>query len=111
MLGIAEHGLAGNFTPLIAQAAGIGKEVEQQPAALAGAETLHEQLRRAQALFGKQARALGFTGKMPLGLAANQQLGQNGPPLPLRLADITLPRQYAQQALHLHGRTSDAIDR
>ncbi|MNI73597.1 hypothetical protein D3C73_1296170 [compost metagenome] len=77
------------------------KEIKQQPATLAVFQAVGQQLRRGQALVGKSAHAVQFTLKMPCSLAADQQLGQHRPATPDTGTDITLPRQYPQQAQQL----------
>jgi len=87
--------------PGIGQAFGAVDKLKQQPAALAFLQTVGQQQRRGQALFGQQAHAVELTLKMPRRLAAHQQLGQHRATAPDTGAHIALARQHAQQAEQL----------
>ena len=110
LLGGGQQRLARHGAPGVPQALGAFQIVEQQPAALPSRETVSQQSRRSQALLGEQARAGQFALEMPLGLATDQQLGQHRAAAPTRQADIALPRQHPQQALH-HQRFAIQLQR
>lgn len=100
-LHIRQHRQVFDLFPGIPQAFGAFEEVEQQPAALAFFQTVHQQLRRGQPLIGKQAHTVQFTLKMSRRFVADQQFGKHWTAAPDTGADISLPRQDPQQAQQL----------
>ncbi|MNZ56149.1 hypothetical protein D3C78_740890 [compost metagenome] len=98
-----------DFSPGIGQAHGVFEKLEQQPTALAFAQTIGQQQRRGQALGGQQPRTLQLTLKMPGSTAADQQFGQYRLAAPDPGANITLARQHPQQAEQLQLGTAGGV--
>ncbi|MCY1352059.1 hypothetical protein D9M69_383420 [compost metagenome] len=103
LLAVGQRCIRFDLAPGIPEAFRRFQVLEQQPAAQPRLIALAQQRRGIDALPIQGARAGKLALEVPLGLAADQQLGQHLTPLPQGHADVALPGQHPQQALQLES--------